>query len=511
MVDLAAFPDSRGDAPSDSLTGMSALISRDSNILWATLLIVAMGKILLFLSVGMVLRPDSSDYVGYADAILRSREWLVEGSLYGLDFRTFRSLGYPLFIALSKIISSDHWMSALFAIQLSATLVSCWALYRLAFALTSSTLFGAFVVLAHAFSQLMVLDQSVLADSLNAALLVTAISILGHDLLQRRRMTIARTLLLTSFVTVAFLVREAGAFLQFTIWPMFIAAAFAGGANWMRTLALLLVFSAPVFLAKQAYQEWNAYRTGERFVTLGAATTMFRPVVDLARRDVPVYEIDRYLNDVSRLPDIADATPGQSYALIRQHLINEHDMNMVGVGGYGFELFFEHWFTYPLERARIFLRKIDETILFSPVMPFKAHDRLLMTAGAERFYPGSTEALIRVFDFDVKLIAFLIGLVVARVVSSLICAAFLFGVPWVVVRAAIRSSVAGFVADSRLCFLTTGWMLFLGYLGAYAAVHLEVRYLLPVLPFVTIIGGYLLIEGLREGARRVVFLKSGGR
>jgi len=81
---------------------------------------------------------------------------------------------------------------------------------------------------------------------------------------------------------------------------------------------------------------------------------------------------------------------------------------------------------------------------------------------------------------DWRMLPLYLVTVLSRTISSALFAAFLFGTPWRAWREGRRSAVA----RAGLAV----WLLYLGWYTIYAVVHVETRYMAPVLPFAILFG-----------------------
>lgn len=82
---------------------------------------------------------------------------------------------------------------------------------------------------------------------------------------------------------------------------------------------------------------------------------------------------------------------------------------------------------------------------------------------------------------------------IERIISILISAAFIIGAPVLFYRTLKKAEYRLQSLPDQIWLITFYWLLYFGYTFAYAMVHLEQRYLLPVVPFLTI-GGILMLN-----------------
>jgi len=350
-------------------------------------------------------------------------------------------------------------------------------------------LLAVFAAGGHAIAQAFYLDQCILTDSLNASLIILAATITAQGILHRRPPTLRDAALVGGLLLAAFTLREAGAILQITLWPLLAFRCLVTGAGLGRTTLIVAVAALPVFAGVQIYKSWNQIRTGERFVTTGGQTALFRPALDLYRRGIPVFREDPLLEDAPALDGPTFDIPGQAFAQINQHLARAHNMTPLSIARYGQSVYLRHWLNYPVERAQIMLSKFDRTIAYMLIMPVVAPERLILWSGGRTPLPTSDELRRTILDEGrLDLAAALALRTLARILSAVVMTAFFIIVPVAFLHALKTAAGRPTAMPSGTVAMGGLWLFALGYFIAYGAVHLEERYLMPVTPFVFICG-----------------------
>ena len=226
---------------------------------WVLLALLAGIKIALLVILGPIHMPDSNGYQRFADLIVAGDGWFTTVDLAGpiRPLTAFRVAGYPLLLAAAKRIAPVHWDWIVVAIQMLLSLVATTFLFRLASRLCGSVALGLFAAAAYGLGLSLVMDQSIVTDSLNSSLLVIVAAHAGIGILERRTPHVLEMLGLGILVLLAFLLREAGSYLQFLYWPLilFWAAADGRSGGWLRPALLMLVFAAPMFVGVEAYED----------------------------------------------------------------------------------------------------------------------------------------------------------------------------------------------------------------------------------------------------------------
>ncbi|MEQ8505378.1 MAG: hypothetical protein RIB80_08625 [Rhodospirillales bacterium] len=461
---------------------------------------IALIKTAFLIGIGPVFMPDSTDYIAYADSILKSRDWMhhleLGKDLYPLT--GFRMIGYPAFLALFKIVFSDAWAWFVVITQMTVSLAVTWVFFIFAREITNQPALAGFAALGHATAQSFYLDQCLLTDSLNASLLITAAIIPARGILRRQPPSFAKAAVIGLLLLLAFLLREAGAILQYALWPLIIFWCFAARASLRRTVVIVVLSALPLFLGAQAYKAWNTARTGERFITTGAQNAIYRPALDLYRQGIPVFREDPLLGDAPALDGPPYAIPGHAFSEINQHLALHHGMTPLEIMAYGYAMYVRHWLRYPTARIKIMVGKFDRSVVYSLFMPVVALERVSLWSGGETPLPTSKNLRHEIFDKGrIDLAAALALRTLARILSAVTMAAFFIGVPVLIGRA--LASAAGRMRDLPPQLIAMGglWLFAIGYFSAYGAVHMEERYLLPTTPFVFVCGLAVIASSVR--------------
>ncbi|HBT41319.1 MAG TPA: hypothetical protein DEB21_04630, partial [Rhodospirillaceae bacterium] len=282
--------------------------------------------------------------------------------------------------------------------------------------------------------------------------------------------------------------REAGAVMHLALWPLILTWTLKTGGGLRRTGIVLVVFLLPLMLGIQAYKSWNQMRSGERFVTTVAQTAMYHPVLDLARRGLPVFAEDPLLSDAPGLLPL-HPIPGVTFSVINQHLKTAHGMSALAVARHAETLFYDHWRRHPLDRASIYLGRMDPRYAYLAFMPLSGPERLSLWAGGTTPFPGPGEIRRNLFEHGrVDQALLLAARTLARLISTVLTAAFLIGVPIVVIRSLARGAWRPSALETRPLTFAALWLFALAWPAVYALVYLEDRYLAVMTPFVAVIG-----------------------
>jgi len=466
------------------------LSDQQYKVLWGFGLAIIALKAVFLWAYGPVISPDSSGYTAFADMILHETAWIhaVDLNDFWYPDTAFRSIGYPAIIAFAKVLSADHFGWIIVLAQMVLSLFTSYILFKLALEMSNRFGLALFVAVAQALGQGFLLDQSVLTDSFNASLILLAILMIGRGIIRREGATVTQMIVPGLLIALAFLIRESGNQLQILYWPFVIWWLVSVKQSWGRRAVLFLCFIAPMVVFTQSYKSWNQYRTGERFITTAGQTTMFFPAVDMQSRGVNAFENDPYLADKPPYHHpMEERTDLQHVGLINNHLVKTEGWNALDISRYAFKKFVHYWLDYPLDMAVVTLSNIREKQAFNAFMPFEAMMSIDFWATGTKPFQKKRDLFEKVKEHNrYDLLAAYMGRHIARVVSIVLTITLLLVVPYFTIKHFIAQKfrVSEIRPDCMLIFMF--WLVYLGYTFAFAMVHLEQRYLMPVIPLGTL-------------------------
>ena len=464
-------------------------------LVWGVGLIVLFVKLVMLIIYSPIHMPDSSGYTVYAENILTEQhilfkaDWLASWG----HSSTFRSIGYPLFLAFHKVIAGSYYDWGAVITQMAISLFATYLIYRLAFALLQKQYPALFCGIAYAFSQSLTLDQCILTDSLNASFLIITVCLCAIKILKSEQPTIPVLLGLGGLVTLSFLVREAGSFLQYLYWPLILYWLWSSSESKKRSTLLFICFIAPMILTTQLYKSWNEIRTGERFVTTAGRTTMFFPALNLKSQGIDAFASEEKLQDLPPYVYPLDQNAMANVGIINKHLIDNYDMTPIEISRFAFAKFFGYWVEYPVGMIKSTLSEIREKQVFMGFMPIEALMTLDFWQTGSKPFQKRRDLMAKVKNegrSDLLVLYMLRH--VERVVSIALSIAFVFGVPYLVITQSRQAKTIQRVLEPQIFLLVLFWLIYFGYTFAYAMVHMEQRYLLPVVPFSVVCGVIVL-------------------
>lgn len=455
---------------------------------YATSLRIGLG--LLFLTkvtiacvFGPIYYPDSGGYTFFADRILQDSAWLTQRGT-AVDFSlVFRTAGYPLVIAAAKFLFGASWTYAVLGMQALGSCLAFAPFVRILEATVARRWIIWAAIVCYGFSGSTLFDSAILTDSLNASIFVAVVSgVLGAGLGLWRLspLVIAGMGLLWGY---GLWMRDAGLYLA--VIPLGILWASYRHQDRSRTAAARasLCFFIPMILMAGIYMGWNHYRTG--YMTIGGTGYMNwlqMPMYMEGRGyDHPFVGHDEVDEAVRRAaPRDFDTLDGVVQVL--SELRKAHGYNERQLGTVAFKKYMSTVIHYPVG----FLRNTAHN--FQPhATAFLLTNPLWNLNEFYQFGPGrgtrliqDTGKIIRQLrtDFTLGGLALLIADLITRVISILVFAAFLIGVP---VAAGLSYHKKKHLPD-RLYAAFAAWAGFIVFAGIYSAVYVEMRYFTPIIP-----------------------------
>jgi hypothetical protein len=435
-------------------------------------------KLALLVWLGPIIAPDTVGYVAYSDAMLAGRKWLGDADLASsaVPITAFRMVGYPAYVALCREVAGSNWawlvVSGQILLSLGAMTTLC-ALRR-PFGLSFHGL--AFLLVAVGTSTSLPLDASVLSDSVNASLIVLAIAALLMAAFSPRELGVWPSLRIGLLLAMAFLARETMLYLWIPLLPLIVLAVRQPAGRTragLRSIAASTAVLLPLALVCSMYALWNSHRTGAAFITTGGQTAMLVPLVFAAKHDPTIFAgstpLDRAARETLRRYDFSDVVA------INQALFDRERQTAPQIAGYASRKLFAAWLEHPAAMLRVALLNLRENQLLLFFRPIDAlREYLLWATGGSEL--GRWKPVAR----DVRFLPLYLADLISKGISLTTAAGFLLVSPWRAWRERRQSNIAKVAVAV--------WLLYLGWFAVHATVHVETRYMAPVLPFAILVG-----------------------
>ena len=449
------------------------------------LAIVISGKLAILSLLGPSIWPDTGAYVSFADAILANGE-----AFHPIDWTggsaappfVFRLAGYPLVLAVAKILSPGYYGSITVIFQIFLNMLAVILIFRVADCLAFSVNQMIFALALYVFSDSFLFDNSLLSDSIYGSLFnIVIFSLIGH-VVGCWRLTLAGSLGLGLFWGFSTWTRDSG--IYFTYLPIILLTviAFRTSGGVLPRLGHLLAFTAVVVAMVGAYAMLNKYRTGEFFFSITGVENWLRPVFDMAqykyaepfagndlvsetvRESMPDYGYTAQLEFIERLHKRCECTPTQLQSLV-------------------FAKYLSTVLHHPLAYIQTVWRNFHylglAALLADPVATvnqFVAY----ATPVEHKIAPGlSIRNLVDLQQqFSVVTLLLMILNALSTVAATVLFSLFLFGIPYLTARARCRSEPI----PPALAIVGFLWFSFVSVSVVFSLVHYEARHALPILP-----------------------------
>jgi hypothetical protein len=457
-------------------------------------------KLALLFWLGPSIFPDSGGYIAIGDSIVSGTHWLDDSGWGTGPTPTpiLRPYGYPLLIALAKLVAAGQFSYALAILQCIASVAALAVVAAVLPGFVQAPFLRHAIIVLAAASGSSLFDIAILSDSLYASLFTTVIFLIVADFTNRFRLGPLACAALGAAWGYSIWLRESG--LYFAALPL-LGLAIAGWLRGLRAAAIagsLAAFMAPVLGLVALHIAWNAQRTGHTFLSVGDAINWLWPSfniaamgladpfdgTDIVSRSARGREIGQDLVGMNQLMmilwqdqglephQIAHVTFAHFVAVVRHH-------PLAYLASVARNLQFERLANYLLNP----LANLNDFLQLGPpvhdrIVPALRELREMIAAG---HWLRAAKVGLFVLPFEVIAAAGLAVLVIATPIAAI---------------GRLRMCVRG--ADVAAAFL---WLTFVALVGAFALVHFEMRYALPVVPAALASLGYC-IDRWRAGRRQ---------
>ena len=448
--------------------------------LWAALAALALAKLGLILWAGPLTQPDTGLYTAYARLILDGGPSLGHLDLRHPDVSTIRAIGYPAFLAAVQRVAGESWAWMAIGLQSLLGVVAVALLFRAGRALAGSTAAGLLAAGCYAVSPALQFDLSLLTDSLYGHLLAILTALLVLWAVEERPATPGRLLAAGGLLALSLLVREA----TLPLGLLFAApvAVWAGRGGWTRGLAAIGLFLAPLLLTVVLYQGWNQLRTGEAFIATDARWAVLNPLLVMEARGTPVFTGTEALDTAAArvyaaigrpANDSNDEIAPRMFALAGE-LLTTAQLTEVEAMRVAKQRLMREIVAHPLAAAGILVRKLTSKVALTPCDPLRVWRRI---ADSRDSTPAAKPPPLLQRPLSTWHLGEVVALLLegaTRLFALVLVAGFL-ATPVLTAAAALKGE--GGAALRLALFVVAA-----GFIGVYALVYLEERYIIGVLP-----------------------------
>ncbi len=438
---------------------------------------------------GILRTPDTLMYLQYADQ-LHAGALPLAGPM---PVSLFRTPGFPAILAALQWLAPHAWPALLVSLQLAAVALTAALTTATAHRLGASHRLACLAGALPSLGFVVVLEIAVIPDALYAALAAGA----AFALLRHRPLTAGLLLAL------ALLLREATIVLMIFYVPLACAEARPGalpldptkgrrpsetnltGSKGLGPLAGLgraqpcLILLLPPILAAASLITWNVARGAGPVLTTSRQIVMLQAILPLLPRHPDVLGADTPFEHLARATLSGPGGMDRMNELQRQ--LGAAGWTAPRIATAASAAYAATWAHHPLPMLATTLGSIRHEYLAMPFQPIDTLGALAVYAGWPR--PSFDRLNILWSRHGDPAAALIILLDVAtRLVGTAIGLAGLIG-PWL---------------PGRAWRLRALWCIPVGFVAVYAPVHIETRYLAPVVPLVTILAAASLKQARPE-------------
>ncbi len=441
---------------------------------WATGLAAGLSALpaLVALAVfGLLVTPDSATYLAYAEALRAGPLPVGEALLREGPAPTalFRTPGYPAVLAALQTLAPQNWPTLLVGVQMLAQALLAALTHRTARALGLAPGLALLAALLPATGHAVLAQIAVMTDAIHAALAGGAALLLLRAGFRKGGM--GPILAAGVMLGLATLLREATAYLALAYLP---AAAIAAGPRPRRMLAGLALLSLPVILAAGALLAEHQRRAGVAVLSTSRQIVMVQAVLPLLARGVPVFDGE----------DLYDTTARETVGRLGYAGIDplnarlfEAGMTAPEIAATASDRYARAWRRHPAEMLRAMLVRLPTKMFGVGFMPVDTVAELHRQFGEARPWFGRPEALWQAARQGSPGAALLLlALLASRILGYALA-----------VGAVLAPALLFWRGDARAWPALGAWLVVGGYFGVHLPVHLEQRYLLPVVPLVAVL------------------------
>jgi hypothetical protein len=382
----------------------------------------------------------------------------------------FRTAGYPALIAISQSLFGAGWKVALVLFQIATHAALAVTVYRTAILLSLPRALALLAALVPSVGLGLVVQISILTDAVYAALLGGAALLLVQATL---RPTGGAPLIVGLLLAGAMLLREATLFIAVGFVPAVWLAARPG-----RRLQSICLAFLPIIVVVGWMVGSNFARSGHPVVTTSRQVVMVQAVLPLIKQGLPVFDGDGLFDRTAR-----ETLRGDDYSRI-----NELNRKLFLAGLTAPEIadqatrrYVRAWLRFPVAMGVATIGRYRDHFIALPFHPLNTIRYLAAYADLPR--PEITIPLVLWESLkrgDIGAAAWLMIDATTRLIGSLI-GLFALAAPFLLMR---RN-------DERGTALLSTWLICASCVAVYLPVHLDIRYLVPLIPLHCLLGATL--------------------
>jgi hypothetical protein len=321
-----------------------------------------------------------------------------------------------------------------------------------------------------------------MTDAVFGTLFSAAMLLLLHAGLAPDEKRLGKLLIAGFLMGAAATIREATPYLMIALLP----AIFIATPKGRRLLGFVAVI-LPTILVCALIMMDHYRRSGHAVLSTSKQLVMVQALLPLVTRDVPVFEGDTLFERTAR-----EVIVGTDYFSIQRLNIRLFEAGMTApeIAAAASANYARAWRQFPVEMLRATASRLPVKMLWITFMPVDTAADVHRQTGEPRPWFGRPEALWQRFqNGSIFALTILLALWLGRAIGL------------AVTLAAILSPFALRASDKRRWAVIGAWLASGAFVAVYLPVHLEQRYLIPIVPMLCLLGG-LSIQAAYEARRR---------
>lgn len=434
--------------------------------------LAALPALLLVLTLGPLPAPDTGTYLAYAAELRLGLPYGAELLRLGpAPASLFRAPGYPLLLA-----ALGPWPATLLAIALFGAVCAGVAAFgrRIGLPAWLACAVGALPGLSMATPFI----ASLLPDGMALALTAGAWLVLAGAALGAGP-GLGAAGLAGGLLAAATLFREATPYVALFALPL---ALLTPGA-WPARLARAALVAGLPFAAMAGLMAWNAARVGAAVSTTSRQVVMVQALLPLLRAGVNLYPGEDGYDRIAR----ESLGAGEYGGIVRMNdrLFHEAGMTAPQMAAEASRRYGAAWADHPVAMLRATAGRIDASLIGAPFDPASAASVIAIHLGwARPVFDRLTPLLREARQGDIASAATVAAVVVPRLIGLALGIGALVGPPLLWLRRRCQ--------QSRL--LLALWFAGFGIVAVYLPIHIEPRYLAPLLALVPLLAASLWLR-----------------
>ena len=435
-------------------------------------LLAALPPLVVASIVGIFETPDSGAYLTYAQMLVSGplpRGEALLGSGYS-PVPLYRTPGYPALIALLQFLAPANWLFLLLGLQILCQAVLAGYTYRVGLALCLKPPLAFLAALMPAVGSVAVFQSAVMTDAVFGALFGAAMLLMLHAGLAPDEKRLGKLLIAGFLLGAAATIREATLYLMVGLLPAIFIVTPKG-----RRLLGIGAAILPTILVCALIMADHYRRSGHAVLSTSKQVVMVQALLPLVARGVPVFQGDTLFERTAR-----EVVVGTDYFSIQRLNIRLFEAGMTApeIAAAASANYARAWRQHPIEMLRATASRLPVKMLWITFMPVDTAADVHRQTGEPRPWFGRPEALWQRFqNGSFFALPILIALWLGRAIGL------------AVTLGAILSPFALAASDKRRWAVIGAWLASGAFVAVYLPVHLEQRYLIPIVPMLCLLAG----------------------